>query len=485
MLLCNNEIIKYFSLIIALMKARGVFLVLVLIVLAQALVQAGYAFEFNAEVSPDIRAIKTNESADFSLKLTHGSTDTESFTVYSPDINWNVLLSEYPYFPQGTKELKLSLTPLNVNPGVYRIPVYIKSNSKNDVLKRYLSVELTSAKPESYERLPAIRAKLDFPSKVDPRTSTKLVLNLENRNNRELPNLLVKVRSELINEDYQTSLGPNDKKQVEFTINLPEKTMPQKDLLKISILMIENEKTFRYDVETKQFSVIQYGEVVVKEDLNKGWFTRNKLVKFTNTGNTPNTANYKETLGFFQKLFTSLTPDTTNGEWSFELNVNEERTIRIYTSYVSLVLFFIFLLLVVVSYFLFRSPIVLVKRTQVLKSTEGGINKLKVLLYVKNRSSHMIRNVRVMDVIPRLADFIEKTYEGTLNPVTIKKLEKGTLLKWQVDVLEPGEERIIYYNVMNKLSVLEGLTLPVAVAKFNVAGKVERSTKSNVLDVSF
>jgi len=134
---------------------------------------------------------------------------------------------------------------------------------------------------------------------------------------------------------------------------------------------------------------------------------------------------------------------------------------------------------------LFRSPVVLVKKTQVLRSTEGGINKLKVLLYIKNRSSQNVSNVRVIDIIPRLADFVEKNYEGTLNPSVIKKLEKGTLLKWNINMLEPSEERIIYYNVQNKLSVLEGLTLPVAVAKFNVKGNIERSTKSNVLDVSF
>jgi len=249
--------------------------------------------------------------------------------------------------------------------------------------------------------------------------------------------------------------------------------------------MQEKEKNYRYDVETKPYSIIQYGDALVDEDRSEGWITKSNVVKFINTGNTLRVANYKQEFGFFENLFTSSNPSSSNGEWTFELAVGEEKTLKIYTSYVPLILLIIFLILGTIAYFLFRSPVVIVKRTQVLRSTEGGINKLKVLLYIKNRSSHNVTSVRVIDIIPRLADFVEKNYEGTLNPSAIKKLEKGTLLKWNINLLEPGEERIIYYNVRNKLSVLEGLTLPVAVAKFQVKGNLERSTKSNVLDVSF
>ncbi len=460
---------------------RGVLFLIVLVLLAQTV----FAFDFDVEITPDVKAIKTNENAEFTLKLTHDSKDTESFAVYSPDINWNIITDPYPYLTQGSHELKLIVNPLNVPSGVYRIPVFIKATSTDDLLKRQVGIELTSSEPEYSERLPAVKAKIDFPNKIDPRTPVKLVLNLENRNKRELSNVLIKVRSDLVNEDYKTSLAATEKKQLEFTISFQEKTRPRTDVLRTSVFLVEPEKTYRYDVEEKPYSIDQYGDVSVKEEVDDGWFTDVKVVKFTNTGNSRLPASYSQELGFFKGLFTTLTPEPNNNDkWEFELDVNEEKAIKVYTSYVSLAVFIILVLLSVTAYYVFRSPVVLVKKTQVLKSTEGGINKLKVLLFLKNRSSQKIKNVRVLDVIPNLADFVEQKYEGTLNPVTIKNLEKGTLLKWQMELLEPGEERIIYYNVRNKLSVLEGLTLPVAVAKFTVAGNVERSTKSNVVDVN-
>lgn len=460
---------------------RGVLFLIVLLLLAQTV----FAFSFDAEITPDVKAIKSNENAEFTLKLTHDSKDTESFAVYSPDINWNVVTDPYPYLVQGSHDLKLTITPLNVPSGVYRIPIYIKSTSNDDLLKRQVGVELSSSEPEYSERLPAVKAKIDFPSKVDPRTPVKLVLNLENRNKRELSNVLIKVRSDLVNEDYKTSLTANEKKQLEFTISFPEKTRPRTDVLRTSVFLVEPEKTYRYDVEEKQYSIDKYGEIAVKEELDAGWLTDIKVVKFTNIGNDRLPATYVQELGFLKGLFTTLTPEpNSKNKWEFELDVNEEKTVKVYTSYVSLAVFVILVLLSITAYYVFRSPVVLVKKTQVLKSTEGGINKLKVLLFLKNRSSQKIRNVRVLDVIPNLADFVEQKYEGTLNPVAIKNLEKGTLLKWQIELLEPGEERIIYYNVRNKLSVLEGLTLPVAVVKFSVAGNIERSTKSNVVDVT-
>ena len=75
------------------------------------------------------------------------------------------------------------------------------------------------------------------------------------------------------------------------------------------------------------------------------------------------------------------------------------------------------MLCALVAYLLLRSPIVLKKKAKIVNTKEGGISELKIILSVKNRSGKHVNNVRIIDIIPRLAEFIEKVYEGTLNPI--------------------------------------------------------------------
>ena len=138
------------------------------------------------------------------------------------------------------------------------------------------------------------------------------------------------------------------------------------------------------------------------------------------------------------------------------------------------------------SYFLFRTQVVLKKSARILSTKEGGISELKVIIHARNRSSKKVRNVRIIDLIPSLAELVKHFDVGTLEPYKVVLHDaKGTIVKWKIDELEPGEERLIYYKVKNKLSVLSGISLPAVVAKFETAPETERSSKSNVVCMEF
>lgn len=78
-----------------------------------------------------------------------------------------------------------------------------------------------------------------------------------------------------------------------------------------------------------------------------------------------------------------------------------------------------------------------------------------------------------------------KEEQPTLRPVNIVKHDrKGTIVKWSIEKMAPGEQRIITYKIKSKLSILGGVTLPVAVAKFDAAGR-KRTTSSNAPLVGF
>ena len=60
---------------------------------------------------------------------------------------------------------------------------------------------------------------------------------------------------------------------------------------------------------------------------------------------------------------------------------------------------------------------------------------------------------------------------------------KGTVLKWDIPELAPGEERLISYDIRSKLSIIGSFTLPRAKIKFTKDGK-DKIIFSNSVGVS-
>ena len=153
-------------------------------------------------------------------------------------------------------------------------------------------------------------------------------------------------------------------------------------------------------------------------------------------------------------------------------------------NYRPLFVFLIALLVIILVHRMIQSPLVLKKRAEILASSEGGISEIKIIIEVKNRSPKKLKNIEIMDRITNIADIINKFDIGTLQPTKILRHDtKGTLVKWNLDELDRFEERLITYKIKTKLSIIGGMKLPAAIAKFvGITGKL-RHTHSNVKDL--
>ena len=120
------------------------------------------------------------------------------------------------------------------------------------------------------------------------------------------------------------------------------------------------------------------------------------------------------------------------------------------------------------------------KESEVLKIEDQGVSHLKVLLHLKNRSNKPVDEVKLIDRVPPIASIDRDFAMGTLHPDKVIRHEhKGTILKWNISTLDPYEERIISYNIISKLKIIGGVTLPNAVVKFKGKGKKTRRILSN------
>jgi hypothetical protein len=60
---------------------------------------------------------------------------------------------------------------------------------------------------------------------------------------------------------------------------------------------------------------------------------------------------------------------------------------------------------------------------------------------------------------------------------------KGTVVKWRIDELDAGEERIIKYDMKSKLNILGSFTLPSTKVRYKTATGRERKTSGKKLVV--
>jgi hypothetical protein len=97
----------------------------------------------------------------------------------------------------------------------------------------------------------------------------------------------------------------------------------------------------------------------------------------------------------------------------------------------------------------------------------------------------LIENIQVTELIPSIAELVKEGNIGTLAPSKVLRNDKkGTIVKWELEALEPFEERIISYRLNSKIVIVGGLTLPPSRVKFITKKGKERTIKSNNCPVS-
>jgi hypothetical protein len=442
------------------------------------------AVDFTVSLFPNERTIKSNETAVFELELEHSSPVEEMFEVYSNDVTWDVRPEKILSVPAGEKiKTNLLVHPLNLNPGAYNLPIFFKRTGSSDQQKVYVYVAVESLFPEDATYLPAVRGVATVDEEVDPRKGMTIKLSLENQNRRILDKVNVKVRSTVINKDYTTNLGPLEKKTLTFLAELDPFTPPGKDALQISIIVPEKEKAYQFDLFPVPFKIVEYGVVIPSVETQKSFLKRIETVTLTNEGNKPLAHIYRVPAWFAKQWFISASPaprkEAGNLVWEVPLDAGSSAQLMVTYNHRPLFWLLLIVSVIIAAYYVFRSPIAVNKRASVVSSHEGGITELKIVIELVNRSNKIVKSIRVMDLAPKLAD-VEKDFKETiLAPSKIVPHEHtGTLVRWDIDMMEPREHRILTYKMKTRLQILGGMTLPVTAVKYFVAGQ-EREVVSN------
>lgn len=243
-----------------------------------------------------------------------------------------------------------------------------------------------------------------------------------------------------------------------FSLKIPEETVPGEYESNLSIIREGQKKdSVIQSFEVKPIKNTEFS--TIKDDRI---FEYSESIKATNNGNSEARIELNKTLPGYITPLTSFntTPDriedVTGGStyyWSFDVPPGEKAAVSYKTRY--------WPPLVILS--LLFTGLILLKRlyegvvfSKHVRRTDEGI---KVHLELENRSNHEIDKLKVKDFVPDIASVDE---EFPMAKPVIRKTNNGTRLVWEIESMNPGEQRVFEYTIKPLVEVEGGVTLPKA-----------------------
>lgn len=439
------------------------------------------ADDFDISIEPITNRIFKNEFASVNLTITNNLEQEQEFRL-SSDVLWDLMSNPLPDYysgmrvdPLSTRSTILKLDPPNrISVGPKRLDVIVESKLTGKQKKTPITIYIKSTGFEMQDYLPfIITTVLVDPVKIDPRGKFIVKVKLKNTNILDLNEVTIDLttNSELFHKKRIISLGPLEERTETFVMTLSPVTTPRKDVV---IARVSTGDTV-FTPEKENIEIINYSLLIPTEIKDKGFLKTKTKVVILNDGNTQGSELYKIETNKFRSLFTHTYPKAKFMQennrsylvWELVLESNQKIEISYTENYRVFFALGIIILIVLILYFIMRSPVLINKRAEVMEIEEGGISKIKITLNIQNRTKKRVENVRVIEKIPNIANLVKEEYLGTLKPTKVLTHDvKGTLLKWNIDILEGFEERMITYKIKSKLSILGALKLGPAVIKF-------------------
>ena len=443
------------------------------------------AISFELDAVPIKNKITINEVAKFKVEVTNTLNKEQTFRIYILDYpTWDIYTEpiinpiQLDVASNSKNSVEIIVNPLtkrNIIQGPHVISLKVRSKTTNEALAVPLKVSVTSISSLIEGYVPTIITNVKIPKKIDPRDEIPIEIIIDNQNIINYSSLKVKIDSNLIKDSIAADLGPKGTKTLTLTKKLDPFTSPQKDNFAVSVLIDERE------IAGPVISPIEIIDYTYQSnpEIRKSFLKSEKDITFYS-----NNEDYSEELkiesSFFKSLFSSTKPkakilkeqDKRYFVWDVKLDENNSMKVTITENYQILFFVIALLILLTVLYFIYRNPLVIRKESKDVKKKEGGIFSLKVILHVKNRSNKRIKNIELNETLPDIAELEKDIYIGTLKPTKLLKHEKkGYIIRWDIDSLDVGEERVLSYKIRTKLPVLGDLNLPVTTAKFRYNNK--------------
>lgn len=432
-----------------------------------------------------------DDMAEFNVTISNLNTFEDVFTFSTLDGNWNLIAnpSQIKISAEEQKSFRLFLLPRPDLPiGIYGVNIKIKSERSGSFNSYVFTVHKKPLDFLTRDYKPSVDFSVNIDKEVDPRKKIPVEIFIKNKNSLDVGEATIMIDGTLFQDQQTVYIGPLEEKRIEYLYTINPFQKPDFYSLKVELLADEVVKS-----STKNYEIAGYSSITQDSDNGKSFLFRTKeTITLENLGNIEKVKKVNMEMPWIKKHFSNSEPKaiyvkTDKGrayEWNIVMQPQEFTNIVITTNYRLPILILLIILIIITFYYVFRSPIVIMKQSVVIDSGEDVVEHLKIRVYIRNRTRKALENVAIIDRIPGIAELIKKKTLGTIQPEKVTKQDKkGTTVKWLLETLEPFEERIITYEIKSRLKIIGSVSLPSARIKFMHRNK-ERTVFSNRVIVS-
>ena len=408
-------------------------------------------------------------------------------------LTWSLLSEPSSYYTTGLQinsenptSLNISIKPKidfmrsNIRP--MNVPLrFVDINTKEQFtvnLRLFLMEDPINGTP--------INISIGLPSNLDPKETHNLKVEVVNNRVTEIKDLKLIITSKYFNENTSVSLKPFQKKEVDFQLKFDPDLPQTKDTMTITGID-RNDILFQIK---KDFNIVSKSVPYEQKSSHETKFLKRiKTITLTNDENIAEAQKIYIELDSFWFLTSASEKglfEKENGQRYFiipslALDPHESYVLSLTTNYVPVAIVCVILIIILFLYFMFKSPIVIRKDAEPYEE-QGGVTGIKVILTVKNLTKRRFKDLKIIDLAPKISTVAKENNMGTLSPSKVLPTDSGHVINWDIDELEPKEERIITYRLNSRLTLINGVRLPSAKIELKIDTH-HVTIKSNEIDV--
>jgi len=447
---------------------------------------------FSVKVGPVLNVIPLEGRGVYDITITNFDSSTQEYRIYSLNFpDWDIVTDPVSnpitvvVDPAKSGTVRVYLDPIKVfSEGTYGVPINIKSQKgKSQQISLDVTISSTATAIKGY--VPTVILNIKYPDPIDPREPVKIQVRADNQNRLNITDLRIVMTNPVVGAEVSDHLEPLEEKFFEVTKSISPLTPPGE--LAVTTTGYFGDKAIVTPLVQK-VRIIEYAELG-KPEIKSGFLKTERHYTFR-TNNKENDKPIEVPTSLLETLFSSTNPraksvkkdDGRYFQFTPALDEKNEMSIQINRNFRPLVVILVLIMIALGLYYANRSPLTMNKSAAHIKKHEGGISELKVIINVRNRGTRRLEHIEVTDIISNIANIEKDLYIGTLQPTKMHHAKEGSVIKWDIDKLDPSEERVITYKIKSSLAILGDFTLKAAIARFRSNGR-DMLSRSNSLSI--
>ena len=472
---------------------RNLVLSVVFVLVLASSVQASFEIDHPEKIS-----VVRGETARVDVRISNDQDFNDSFRFSTDSIDWRVTSDPLSDFFSGVEidagDSRTVSLLLNANSilefGIHNLDLSLRSEEGGDEKNIPLSIEVRSKHQSVARHAAAVKASVSInPRNIDPSEPFTVVVELSNRNPRDLENLKVKMMSETFNAEVDTSLGPLENKTIEKTFNLDNPSMPPLfDTLTVEMVY---EGNVLNPVLRESFEIGRYPKTIESVTEKKEFMKNIITMTYENVGNAPDTVELPSLTGesamWNKPGLIFVRPINFESGEEVVLNPGVSKTYSVSVNYRLLLTIPILILIIAgiiaINHFM-QSPIKVKKSAKVVRLRDRGISSFKVFIHVKNASHHPYENITITDNVSSPVRLMPGHDSGAMKPNSTYHDGRRSIIKWKIKKLEPLEERVFSYNAKTRIALVGSMTLPPVNVRFHTNKGIKMLTRSKKIKLS-